>query len=253
MRIPRKCLFALLAAVALSTLSGAVVYFWPSAPEAIPLSGHLHHDFGEVRYSSRETLDHVFVLRNVLSEVVTVSKVVSSCGCVAAEPSVLAIRPGGETSVKVSLKSGDDIPNRSTVWLVLEKYGAIPLTVTARPRRLHSLYSAQRELVLPPRSHAEILLIALDYKSGIAPDAPHIVAPNGVVAETSKWMPVLILDEELGRPSRWQATVRISTGDEELPVGARLHVTCSSGEQTSIPLRNARRVASSTNALHTQP
>jgi hypothetical protein len=61
-------------------------------------------DFGSM-YQNEE-VTHLFTFRNVGNSVLKIEKVKSSCGCTAALPEKKELPPGGETTVKVTFRSG---------------------------------------------------------------------------------------------------------------------------------------------------
>ncbi len=61
-------------------------------------------NFGEVEYG--QVLNHTFTLKNIGSEILSIERVATSCGCTTAETVLNKINPGQETELLVSYDTG---------------------------------------------------------------------------------------------------------------------------------------------------
>ncbi len=68
---------------------------------ALDISGNGIRDFGE--YSTAETQEHTFVIRNDGTDPVTLGNTRSTCGCLAGELSRKELKPGEEASLKTRI------------------------------------------------------------------------------------------------------------------------------------------------------
>jgi len=75
----------------------------PPVPGARMLVEPAEHDFGKAKQDLK--LEKEFVIKNMGSEVLSIGRISTSCGCTVAEPGAREIKPGQSTTMKVTLET----------------------------------------------------------------------------------------------------------------------------------------------------
>jgi hypothetical protein len=231
--LSRRMPLGLLGVIAVAGLF--ILLYTPKESEgevAQVLQGERRHDFGNVVVGRVAVkLEHVFALENTTRDNLEVLRVVSGCGCLVPGELPQSIRPGDTIRVPVAFSIASPGYRTADVSIVIKGMEPITLSVCATGYREADLTIAQRSLLVKPKEHSKLFMIA---RANERPDAPELLMPAGTRATFGGWFPVMHYEPVTKHRTRWHGIVDIES-DGPLPPDAHMTVHCAS-ETASINL-----------------